>query len=507
MIRCSSIAKLKVILNPGDELIVGCELIDGSIFIGGTKEGNCSLSGENYNTQEDCETHGGVWTDNAICVGGIEVMAPLFVGEDDMCAYAGANGATVIWPETGNDVFRFRPGEGVPIGTEIHQGEVFDNGEWHNAPYTVTGEGAYAGPEDELDSLGDDGTGDGTGDGSGDGTGDGTGDGSGDGTATIGSVPPDDQPDGFCDPLGILSSSLPDEAEKELLWDLANLQIPELPSFNLSGVTAYITKQLTKLSSVAGKLQQKVQKLTDQVKMDPEELCTPPVKAVIRKQLEVTQKIMKLLPTLRKLQKGLNALNKAMKLIRRGLKITPPWIVPIIEGIIGLMNVMGLVNMMTGVLTTTVAQFSAIIPTLQAQLMSLLSQCAAESGQEPPTDKESCEAAGGVWIDQSEIDELLELANKMQSETNAMSQIGAGTGEDGTGDGTGGGDSVGFCSVPGHTDKQSCEDAGGVWTEIDSTIDLSTVDTSPLTKELAFQLEELNKCFADEDLQEYLDEL
>ena len=229
MIRCSSVAPQMITLQPGDEVIAGCELIDGTIFIGGTKQGVCSLQGDMYNTQESCESHGGVWTSDAICVGGQEVSSPLFVDEGDLCAYAGENGATVIWPETGNDVFRFGPGEDVPVGTEIHQGEVFDNGGWHSAPYTVTGEGAVAGPETEIPAE--------------DITADGDGSmGADDGSATIGSVPPSDQPDGFCDPMGILSSSLPSEEEKKLLIDLANLQLPELPNYNLPGFTAYLSK-------------------------------------------------------------------------------------------------------------------------------------------------------------------------------------------------------------------------------------------------------------------------
>ena len=507
MIRCSSVAPQRITLRPGDKLIAGCELIDGTIFIGGNSQGVCSLPGDEYNTQESCETHGGVWTSNAICVGGQEVPAPLFVDEGDLCAYAGENGATVIWPETGNDVYRFGPGEDVPVGTEIHQGEVYDNGGWHSAPYTVTGEGAFAGPETEIpaEDITTGGLDDGTGDG--DGTGDDALMGADDGSATIGSVPPSDEPDGFCDPMGILSNSLPSEEEKKLMWELANLQLPELPNYNLPGFTAYITKQLSKLSGAAGKLQQKVAKITDEAQLDPEKLCTPPVKSAIRKQMEVTQKIMELMPVLRKLQQGLSAINKAMKLVKLGLKLAPPWILPIVEGIIGVLNIFGLVSMISGVLTSTVAQFSAILPTLQAQLMALLSQCANEAGLEPPTDKESCEAAGGVWIEQSEIDELAALASQMQSETNAINQIGAGSGLGGLMDGMGDGDSVGFCSIPGHTDQQSCEDAGGTWSEIDDTIDLGTVDTSPLSRELAFQLDELNKCFSDPELQEYLNEL
>ena len=68
MIRCSSVAPQMITLQPGDEVIAGCELIDGTIFIGGTKQGVCSLQGDMYNTQESCESHGGVWTSDAICV-------------------------------------------------------------------------------------------------------------------------------------------------------------------------------------------------------------------------------------------------------------------------------------------------------------------------------------------------------------------------------------------------------------------------------------------------------
>ena len=124
MIRCSSIAKQKVILNPGDEIIVGCELIEGSAFVGGTKVGSCSIPGDDYNNKQDCESNGGTWTDNDQLIGGQEVFAPIFIEDNDIYAYAGENGAVVIWPETGNDVFRFRPGEGVHIRTEIYQGEV-----------------------------------------------------------------------------------------------------------------------------------------------------------------------------------------------------------------------------------------------------------------------------------------------------------------------------------------------------------------------------------------------
>ena len=65
-------------------------------------------------------------------------------------------------------------------------------------------------------------------------------------------------------------------------------------------------------------------------------------------------------------------------------------------------------------------------------------------------------------------------------------------------------DSVGFCSIPYHSTQEKCEDAGGTWTEIDVDTDFSKVDTSALTDELAKQIEELDKCFADPILKDYL---
>ena len=55
-------------------------------------------------------------------------------------------GAKVILTD---DTYTFPPGESVPKWTEIHEGQVNDNGEWHDAPYTVTSDNAIAGPEIE----------------------------------------------------------------------------------------------------------------------------------------------------------------------------------------------------------------------------------------------------------------------------------------------------------------------------------------------------------------------
>ena len=64
--------------------------------------------------------------------------------------------------------------------------------------------------------------------------------------------------------------------------------------------------------------------------------------------------------------------------------------------------------------------------------------------------------------------------------------------------------SVGFCSITEHLTKKECEDAGGNWTELDTDSNLEDVDTSILSEELGKQLEELDRCFADEELDQYL---
>ena len=67
--------------------------------------------------------------------------------------------------------------------------------------------------------------------------------------------------------------------------------------------------------------------------------------------------------------------------------------------------------------------------------------------------------------------------------------------------------SIGFCSITEHLDKKSCEDAGGTWTDLDTDTDFDDVDTSALSDELSKQLEELDRCFSDPQLDDYLREL
>ena len=98
-IRCKSIAGQRVVLGPGDPIIPGCELIDGSgIFI---------------NKEE----------------------FPMMFTE--VQGVAGDDGAVVIWPDTGNDLLQYGNGEIVPAGTVLHSGCVIENGELKCAPYTT----------------------------------------------------------------------------------------------------------------------------------------------------------------------------------------------------------------------------------------------------------------------------------------------------------------------------------------------------------------------------------
>ena len=123
-IRCNSIAGQRVNLGPGELIIPGCELIEGSgIF-------------------ENKESF------------------PMMFAEVD--GVAGDNGAVVIWPDTGNDLMRYGEGETVPAGTTLHAGCVIENGEIICAPYTTQNDSvATEGPPDTSGSGDDDGGGDG----------------------------------------------------------------------------------------------------------------------------------------------------------------------------------------------------------------------------------------------------------------------------------------------------------------------------------------------------------
>ena len=417
--RCRSIAGLRVDLGPGDPIIPGCELIEGSgIFV----------SKEEF---------------------------PMMFAEVD--GVAGDNGAVVIWPDTGNDLFQYDEGESIPIGTTIHSGCVkYSDGEIQCAPPPFTTDRdsvAVAGPPPV--------------------------DGSGDG-----------EDKGFC--VGAGNVDMPSDDDMQWLTDLANLQVPDLEGWILSGFTAEITKLMSKLGQVLGKLQSEVDKIISKAKLDPEDVCTPPVKKLIGNMLAVMKELMKLLPILKQIIKIITLIQKVMKLVREILKWTPPFIVPLVEKLLELLNIMGMVDMLISVLLKTVGRFTAIIPMLQAQLMSILAMCAAQAGQPPPDNKEDCEAAGGTWIDPDELKKLQDMYDKLSDEM-------SGVGDDD--------EAFGFCSIPEYDNKADCEANGGTWTDLDVDTNLDNVDTSTLTNELALQLDELSKCFADPNLKEYLEGL
>lgn len=417
--RCKSIAGQRLTLGPGEIIIEGCELIGGSgIF----------STGEEYPFQ--------------------------FVQEDGV---AGDDGAVVIWPDTGNDLYRFDEGETVLAGTTLHNGCVMEDGELKCAPYTTQQDAVATGGSSEGDTSGEN----------------------------------DDGKDkGFC--VGSGNVNKPTEDDLEWLTELANYEIPDLEAWLLSGFTAKIQEMMGKLNQMLGKLQGEVDKIISKATINPEDVCTPPVKETIRRLLSVMNEIMKLLPIMRQIIKIIKIIQKVIKLVRKILKWTPPFIVPIVEKLMQVLNIVGLVDMAVSMLLKTIGRFTAIIPILQAQLMAILAQCAAQAGQPPPDTKEACEAAGGTWIDPDELKNLQNMYDQISSESEGLISDDV---------------SVGFCSITEHLDKQSCEAAGGLWTDLDVDTNFDDVDTSTLSKELALQLEELSRCFSNPELKEYLDEL
>ena len=412
-VKCKSIAGQRVTLGPGESIIPGCELIEGSgIFI----------SKEEF---------------------------PMMFAEVD--GVAGDNGAVVIWPDTGNDLMKYGKGEIVPAGTSLHAGCVIENGELKCAPY-ITQEDSVAseGVQDTSGNTGDDG-----------------------------------EDKGFC--VGSGTVNMPSDKEKDFLMEIANFQIPDLQAWALSGFTAKIQEMMGKLNVILGEISGEVDKIMSKAKINPEDVCTPPVKEVIRNLLWVMQELMKLMPILQKIIQVIKIIRKVVKLVRKILKWTPPFVVPIIESLLKVLNIMGLVDMCVSTLIKAVGRFTSIIPILQAQLMSILAMCAAQAGQAPPDNKEDCEAQGGTWIDPDELKELQDMYDKISSTDLDV-----------------GDESIGFCSITEHLDKKSCEDAGGTWTDLDTDTDFGDVDTSALSDELSKQMEELERCFSDPQLDNYL---
>ncbi|MBT7557475.1 hypothetical protein HN615_11180, partial [Candidatus Woesearchaeota archaeon] len=118
--RCKSIAGQRVEIGPGEPIIPGCELIEGSgIF-----------NGKEY------------WPYQFVEVDGV----------------AGDDGAVVIWPDTGNDLLKYDEGEDVPVGTSLHVGCVLEDGVVKCAPYKTQKEStAVEGPPQTRGEEPDDG--------------------------------------------------------------------------------------------------------------------------------------------------------------------------------------------------------------------------------------------------------------------------------------------------------------------------------------------------------------
>jgi len=295
---------------------------------------------------------------------------------------------------------------------------------------------------------------------------------------------------GFCVGAGTVDMPLGDEIK--WLTELANLEIPDLEAWMLSGFTAEITKLMSKLGQVLGKFQADVDKIMSKVKLNPDDFCTDDMTDKIGKILEQMRALMKLIPILRQIIKIIKLIQKVMKLVEKILSWAPPYIVPIVKKLLEILNIMGMVDMLISVLLKTVGRFTAIIPMLQAQLMSILAMCAAQAGQPPPDNKEDCEAAGGTWIDPDDLKDLQDMYDKLSDEM-------SGVGDDD--------EAFGFCSIPEYDNKADCEANGGTWTDLDVNTNFDEVDTSTLTNELTLQLDELSKCFADPNLKEYLEGL
>ena len=410
--RCKSIAGQRVTLGPGKPIMAGSELIDGS----------------------------------AIC-NGVEEYPIQFI-HDDGCI-TGEDGATLVWPDTGNDLIRFDENDHVPVGTQIYRGRVNDGGNWFDAPHQVENEGAFAGggADGDTDGSGDD----------------------------------DGEDKGFCAGKG--NVDLPED--EDWLIELANLELPDLQGWLLSGFTAKIQELMGKLNKVLGKLNADVDKIMERATLDPEKVCTQPVKDTINYLLGIMAYIMKIVPIMKKIVQIIKIIQKVIKIVRKILKWTPPFVVPIIESLLKVLNIMGLVDMCVSTLIKAVGRFTSIIPILQSQLMSILAQCAGQD----LTDKEACEAAGGTWIDPKEMAKLQEMYDAISKETAGMIDDDA---------------SVGFCDFTEHLTKKECEAAGGKWTELDVDTNFDEVDTTALSKELAKQLEELNRCFSSPELNDYL---
>jgi len=247
-----------------------------------------------------------------------------------------------------------------------------------------------------------------------------------------------------------------------------------------------------KLNEVLGKLNAEVDKIMAKAVIDPDAVCKPPISDIVQFLMRQMLRLMEIMAILREIIKIIKLIRKVIKIVRKILKWTPPYIVPIVEKLLEILNIMGMIDMCVSTLVKAIGRFSTVLPILYAQLMQILMACAIDAGNPPPDNKEDCEAAGGTWIDPDELNALQDMYDKLSDVTSALDF------ED---------ESIGFCSITEHLDKKSCEDAGGTWTDLDTDTDFDKVDTSALSKELGKQMEELERCFSSPELNEHLRKL
>ena len=60
---------------------------------------------------------------------------------------------------------------------------------------------------------------------------------------------------------------------------------------------------MAKVNAALSKVQQKVDEIIDKAKLDPDDICTPPVKRNIRKLLEVIKMLIDVMKVLKKIKK------------------------------------------------------------------------------------------------------------------------------------------------------------------------------------------------------------
>ena len=439
MKRCSSVALERTVLAPGSSVNPGCEVVEGSVIIKGK-----------------------------------ETFAPLFVHVGDN-AQVGPNGATVICPT--DDLYSFEVGERIPAGTLIVSGGVILNGELKSAPPPFT-----IGPDDEAyatdNTKGDDATTLEDGEG-----GDGGAGGAG-------------ETRGFCEDW--------DKIDLEYLDDIANFRVPDLEAMAIGGIQAYASELVGRLSAVLGKLTAEVDTIMTKVMINPEDACTLPVKEKIAELMEIINVLMKYLPLISKIMKVIKVIRSVIKLVMKILSWFPPAsaVVGTAVKLLTLMNIIGTVDMIVGVLTQTVARFTSILPLLYQQLKSIMADCFAMQGLPPPANQKECEDRGGTWVSEDDLDKLQELNDQISGMSSEMSSGMSDEMSDTTTT------EVSYCTLSQYDNKQECEANGGEWKVISTSTDFDdNFDLGELEKEMQLRLDEASACFADPTIQKYLEEM